>query len=490
MSTQLRSEALRRLTFGSVDSESEADLDRRFVRTSDFDMFLRPNTWLALGAKGTGKSALFELLTKYEGAARALAPRELDKVLITAGTGFSDLSEVATGDIADLRTESGYDHANLWRLYIAIRAGLALKDSPHVPDGALRELIRAVGGRRDFRIGPLLKKLWGFAIGTPPQIANITIQGVTIDLRSGSRSLDVVSLLQDVQSTLEAENKNLWVLFDKIDELFPADRAERIRTLEGLLMASMAVRRTFPRISPKVLLRTDLWRHLNFTNKSHLSDKQIELRWNSNQIASLLLKRAVTDEAVWEVAAEREEKLLEVIGVEDLDGPAVRRALEAVLPSSAYTGPNEAYFIDWLVARITDGQGTVLPREAIFLSNRARDLQQETGGAAASGSLIGREAIREAFRETSKMRATTYLAEFPDLANHFLRFEGKTSAEFSRSEIGALMIGLDPAGDDLLREFSDIGLLRPVGGDVSTAATFEVPRLYRVGLGLIIRGRP
>lgn len=485
-----RTEALRRMDFGSVDSESEADLDRRFVRTADFDSFLRPTTWLALGAKGTGKSALFELLTRHEGTARSLAPQQLSDVLIARGTGFSDLSEIATGDISELRSESGYDHNRLWQLYIAVRAGLALKDSPHIPNGPLKELVKAVGGRPDFRIGPVLKKLWTAIVGSGAALASITIQGVTVDLRAGSRTLDVVTLLQDVQTTLDAEHKTLWVLFDKIDELFPGDREERIRTLEGLITASMSIRRTFPRIGPKVFLRTDLWRHLNFTNKSHLSDKQIELRWNSRQTASLLLKRAVADERVWEVAAEREDRLLEVIGVEDLSDAQVANALRSIFPESAYPGQNEASFIDWLVARVTDGQGTVLPREAIYLSNKAKELQLELGGPAQGEALIGREAVRDAFRETSVMRRTTYLAEFPDLSEHILRFDGQTAFEFSRDQLAALMADLSPSGEDLIRELCDIGLLRPVQGNISTAETFEVPRLYRVGLGLIIRGRP
>ena len=57
-------DALAALDFGSVDSEFEDDLDLLFVRTSDFDKFLLPKVWLALGAKGTGKSALFELFEK------------------------------------------------------------------------------------------------------------------------------------------------------------------------------------------------------------------------------------------------------------------------------------------------------------------------------------------------------------------------------------------------------------------------------------------
>jgi hypothetical protein len=239
-----------------------------------------------------------------------------------------------------------------------------------------------------------------------------------------------------------------------------------------------------------VLLRTDLWRILQFTNKSHLTDKTIELRWSSDQIATLLLKRAVTDELVWEFVAERQERLLEVLSVEDLSRDELRLAIESVLPASAYPGQNEASIIDWLVARVTDGQGTVLPREAILLCKTACGRQLESGGPSSGDSLISREVIRESFTELSRIRCSSYLAEFPALAEHVHRFRGQTSATFGREALLELMRGLSPAGDDLLREFCDIGLIQPVRGDVATADSFEVPRLYRPGLGLVIPGRP
>lgn len=273
-----RTLALTSLDFGKVDAESEPDLDRRFVRTADFDEFTGSDVWLALGAKGTGKSALFELLTKYEDVARALVPDGLPDVWITAGTGFSDLSEIATGDLHALRGEDGYDHDKLWRLYLAIRAGLAVSRSSYIPNGPLKELLVAVGERKDLRVGPLLKSLWKLVLGTPPSEVTVAAQGASVTLRGGARSLDVVTLLQDIETTLEAEGRQLWVLFDKIDEIYPAERDERLAALEGLMTACMSIRRTFPRIQPKVLLRTDLWRLLNFTNKSHLSDKRIEAR--------------------------------------------------------------------------------------------------------------------------------------------------------------------------------------------------------------------
>ncbi|XJN90057.1 hypothetical protein ACHMXD_03245 [Micrococcus luteus] len=96
-------EALDSLDFGSVNSEEEVDLDRLFVQTQDFRSFLDPKIWVILGAKGTGKSALFEYFTKYEATARMASGAALQNVILGAATGFGDLSEIATQDFEDLK---------------------------------------------------------------------------------------------------------------------------------------------------------------------------------------------------------------------------------------------------------------------------------------------------------------------------------------------------------------------------------------------------
>jgi len=484
-----RGDALKRLGFGTVDAESETDLSSRFVRTDDFDEFLDPQNVLVLGPKGTGKSALFELFTKYEGAARSFAPNALKDVLITAATGFSDLTEVDTGSIEALRQEDGYNHEDLWRLYIALRAALAVSNLDNLPSGPLREFSKAVGGKRDWRLAPILRQLWRALVSNKLPTPRITVRGVEVDFSVGGQDLDIVAMLQGVNKALEIEGKHLWVLFDKIDELFPTNPDERLRALEGLMLATMEVRRMFPRVQPRVFLRTDLWRHLNFTNKSHLEDKKVDLAWSASQMARLLLKRAVTDEAVWNLAAEQEEQLLAVVSVEDLSDDQVARGLTSIFPSSVYGGAKEASFVSWLVPRVTDGLATVLPREAIYLSNRARVAQLSAGGPATEALLSGKSVLT-AYRETSEMRVRSYLAEFPAVAKHILRFEGLTSSTFTRHELEEVFRGLEPSGDDLLRELCEIGLLRPGGRDIATSETFEVPQLYRQGLGLVIRGRP
>lgn len=482
-------QALSQLDFGSVNSEAEDDLDRLFVRTGDFDKFLRKQVWLALGAKGTGKSALFELFTRFEGTARQLAGPALEDVVIAAGTGFGDLSEVATGDLQALRDSADdYDHDRLWRLYIAVKAGLALDKTFKIPKGPLRDLLSALGQRPDLRIGPLLRDLWVLTVGNPPQQVSISAQGATVAIKSGKRSLDVVTLLEDVNKALEATGKTLWLLFDKVDEIWPADREERRRALEGLMTAVMQVRRTFPAIQPKVMLRTDLWAELDFTNKDHLTDKRIELGWSAIPLTSLLVKRALRHDEV-RVYVEGRRPSLANRSVEEWTADERLDALTTILPTTAYPGEREAAIMDWLLERVRDGRGTVLPRDSIVLLNSAADKQRDLGEVG-QPALLSREAVREAFTRTSEIRYESFLAEFPNLKEHFRRFSNQTKADFSRSELASLMEGLAPGGDELLERLFEIGVVRPNTGRVATATSYEIPRLYRTGLGLIIRGRP
>lgn len=482
-------DALAALDFGSVNSEFEEDLDRLFVRTRDYDKFLMPNVWLALGAKGTGKSALFELFTKFEESARQLAGNSLDGVVIAAGTGFGDLSEVATGDLQALRDNAdGYDHDRLWRLYIAVKAGLAIGDSSDLPRGPLKDLLRAVGDRRDFRVGPLLRELWELALGNAPGEVSVTAGGASVTIRGGSRTLDVVTLLEDVNRALVARGEVLWLLFDKVDEIWPSDREERRRALEGLMTAVMQIRRQFSAIQPKVFLRTDLWSELDFTNKDHLTDKRIELAWTAPHLTNLLVKRAIRKGAVRSFV-EDQIGALRSRAVDDWSADERNAALTTIFPATAYPGEREAAIVDWLVERVKDGRQTVLPRDTIVLASAAAEKQRDQGEAG-SPSLLSREVVREAFTYTSEVRYESFLAEFPDLKDHFRRFSGQTRSDFSREELLDLMDGLRPAGDVLLERLFEIGIVRPNTGRVPTATSYEIPRLYRTGLGLIIRGRP
>lgn len=475
---------LEKLDFGRVDAESETDLDRRFVRTADFETFIRPDTQLVLGAKGTGKSAIFDLFARFETTARAEAGEQIQDVILATGTGLGDLHEVATGDLEELRPED--DYAKLWRLYIGIKAAFAVKDLAVGSRGAVSQVLKSAGEIPDRRIGPLLGRLWrAIVAGDAP--GQIGVAGVSIgDFERGR--VDVTQVLNDANGLLEKAGRRAWILFDKVDELHPGRPSERKRALEGLIAEAMRVRRTFPRIEPRIFLRTDIWKDLDFTNKTHLVDRQVELSWSGLQLARILVKGAMTHPDVAAYVAQRVPAAEG--GADRLEDDDLQRALVTLLPDKAYPGEREADILDWMYARVTDARGTAFPRETILLGNRSRDRQKALGDTGeASTSLIGREAIRDGFTQVSALRCDTYLAEFPWLREHFARFAGKTQAEFSRDEVVSMMEGLAPEGSEMLTALYEVGLLRPIDGHATNASRFEVPRLYRQGLGLVIRGR-
>jgi hypothetical protein len=168
---------LQSLDFGRVDAESEVDLDQRFVRTADFERFVSPEVQLVIGAKGTGKSAIFDLFARFEASARLQAGRVINDVRVVTGTGMSDLYEVGTGDLDDLRPGEGY--ADLWRLYIAIKTAIALEPLAPGTRGSVVQFLRVAGRMPDRRLGPLLKGLWRTLISASPP-GSIGVAGVNL----------------------------------------------------------------------------------------------------------------------------------------------------------------------------------------------------------------------------------------------------------------------------------------------------------------------
>ena len=52
------------------------------------------------------------------------------------------------------------------------------------------------------------------------------------------------------------------------------------------------------------------------------------------------------------------------------------------------------------------------------------------------------------------------------------------------------MFGPEPKGDDIFKALYETGMLEAQHGRASADSSFGIPKLFRVGLGLVLRGRP
>lgn len=479
-----KAELLEALEFGNVDSETEKDLDSKFIKTEDFNNFIKPQKALVLGAKGSGKSALFQMFAKYEESARALAGLNKNEVLIVTGTGFNDVKELQTDDFRNLLRQADADFDHIWELYIAVKIALKLGKEGYYTGENLVEFYKQAGLLEDFRILPILKQLWGMVIGTPTQGIDIDIKGIKVKI-GGKYSIDTQDMLAEVENILECENMDCWILFDKIDELFSDDYDKRKMCIESLFRIYLKFVNRFPRIKFKIFLRNDIWSTLEFVNKSHISDKCVELSWNENNLLEMLLRRALNTEKILEYVINEtglnNDELLLPINLEEV--------FYTIFAKQVYKGRREATVIAWSLARITDGLGGKYPRELINLANYAKEEQKLVGGFE-DNCLISGNAIKKAFNKVSITKCDTYLSEFPKLRVHFERFRGKDTAKYTREELGELMEGLEPSGDEMIRNLYETGMLEAQHGKGSADNSFEVPKLFRIGLGLVLRGRP
>ena len=287
-------------------------------------------------------------------------------------------------------------------------------------------------------------------------------------------------MLTEINNTLANENLDCWILFDKIDELFSDDYQKRKLCIESLFRIYLKFINRFPRIKFKIFLRNDIWSTLEFVNKSHISDKCVELSWSENSLMRRVLNNEkVMEYVINETGLDKKELLLLV---------NLKTVFYTIFAKQVYKGKREATVISWLLARITDGLGGRYPREFINFANYSKEEQRTEKYD--DNCLIGGNAIKRAFNKVSVTKCDTYLSEFPALRAHFERFRGKDTAKYTREGIGDLMFGLEPKGDDMIKVLYETGMLEAQHGRASADSSFEIPKLFRVGLGLVLRGRP
>jgi len=186
-----------------------------------------------------------------------------------------------------------------------------------------------------------------------------------------------------------------------------------------------------------------------------------------------------------------DEHLADDINVEKIsnaDRETQEEIFYGVFEHQVYSGPKEADLFDWMTKRIQDGHGGKYPRELISFCNEATRIQLHSDRDAGDRMIAGLS-VRDAYFEVSKQRVNTYLSEFQDLDEHFDRFDGKKKAEFTHSELVGMFSELEPQPNDAIKRMVDIGFFKE-DRDEDQEKVYTIPRLYRDGIDLVIKGRP
>jgi len=503
-------QALNALHFGRVDAETDYRLSQCFVGTEMLRQALLPQHSLFIGPKGSGKSALFRLLCNDLSMWKSLLPKGYDTIYRIPATGLQSEKYLSGVDLDELSPQTANDFRSFWLLYVGLKTATTLvedprmqhtvahTENPHIKEhySALARLVKTLGLVEASNSVEKLKQRIDSLIESPETNGPVSGEvGKQLSVSFRNRTGIAIITLLDIIDGLLQETKCLsWILLDKLDLLF-FDDMDRLRiSITGLVQLLVEYSDRFKNIHFKVFLRRDIYRQLRIVNKSHLVSYTHEMRWRGPWLIKLLVARAVSDERV--------QKHCEAIVGEQVDVGRIINGSDDFVLKTFYSIFEDRMGIirkdgfgpathEWILKRLVDGLGMSFPREIIHLGNVAVQRQREIirrEGSREGGKLIGTRALRKAFDAVSAYRCDTYLnSEFPYLAGHIDAFRGKEVSTFAREELYRSFEGLEPSGDDGIRAVHDVGLISPIGKNVDSALRFEVPLLYRSGLGIVER---
>jgi len=209
-----------------------------------------------------------------------------------------------------------------------------------------------------------------------------------------------------LEAVLEASDLSLWLMVDRLDEIFPRRSDVERTALRGLLRAMRYF--TSASIRVKVFLRDDMLEQVvrteeGFTALTHVTVRQADtLRWTQDQILAMVTKRFfffLNAALATQLNVSREQ----------LDASASYRAaaFDEIFPSTVFKGTRQSPTIRWICNRCADGRGVVTPRDVLDLMTRAKQRQQDLYAGDPDGDsdyVIGSMAIQYGFEELSKRK--------------------------------------------------------------------------------------
>jgi hypothetical protein len=500
---------LQQVDLGSSIAEQDTLLETARVETSAFSDLFQDKVDLVPGTKGSGKSALFRIFVDF-------LPDHLlrhRKVVIAHGVqkhgdnvfhAFKDQFQGLSED----------DFVSFWCIYlISLAHEQFIKGESYQPylQGASGEIehFRQACAKAyipEIRAKKSLKEILGWALHVlktwAPRLTyklpddagefGVDLFGKSVTPKPAQPigPAEVPRFVTTIKEALEAiltkSDLAIWLMIDRLDEVFPRRTDLETRALRGLLRSMRLF--TSQAIRVKVFLRDDMLEQVvsteeGFTALSHLTARQSDtLRWSEEQILTMLVKRLFADESLRTYLNVDRNRL-------DASQDYRRECFYRVFPPTVHSGPNQSPTLRWMYNHTMDGKGVVTPRDILDLVTRAKQAQQDAFNQTPNGEspwLIGPQAIQYGLEELSRRRRDTYLkAEFPHLWPHVEKFQGGKS-EYSA---GALQKILGKHWQEISGDLIAIGFLKKKKkrGGIGEA-TFWIPYLYRKGLELT-RGR-
>lgn len=471
------------------DLDTDEHMRERFLPLDTYSQMLEDRTFIVLGRKGSGKSALFRVLNQPSYARHLLAH-------------FGRSPQGQPRTLEDSAWIVGFESNHALHPYVPALLTLAKESGNGVPSlDLLQGFWRAVLAWRLYAAEGRLEEL-------PTALKPLSYRSIIEALKSPFVHAEIQECLNALDTHLSSLRRRIVVSFDELDVGLGQDESARGPLVSALVALWLSLRGTLRAIRTKIFLREDLWeREVRLDDKAKVRNSmdRVSLEWNPEALYRLVLKRLGAFECVrqfwrdfglWNSSFERQ--LSEPLGwIPPLDPGWIRSAVESLAGAHMGSNVRKGQVYTWIPNHAADANQNARPRIFLLLFAEAAKLSQPSRSAT---PLLRPEAFREALRKDVSEAAVDelrneYRIEWsisPSSSSVWVPDTFKEYQELWPVEESALhdfyrQPRFQPFTErilDILKQMRDAGLLKGRGGQ----GQLQIPDIYLYGLGLRRKG--
>lgn len=478
---------------GTSTAEKDPLLEVAQIKTQEFsDLYFYDRIDIVRGIKGAGKTALYRLFY--------LLKEHIEK----EDNLFLIFGVEASGDPVFKHFKKYFDRfneiefQNFWTIYflslIRKKINESIKLQEIITNSTDNEILDKLWSKLDvpfedrttslkdvvdsiiLKFSRLNKIDSQVGIGTKPDGTVTVSPGVALTFDETNDISRVPIYIGELKNTLykmlEAQKFRVWIMLDRLDEVFPRRTNQEENGLKGLLKAAYNLSEKALRI--KVFLRDDIIDQLasskeGFTALTHVTDRASStMLWEKEKILLLIVKRLFSHKRIQEYYGIDMDKI-------ESDLTYMKESFYKVFPAKV----DQRSTLDWIWNSLCDGKGVVTPRDVIDLFNYAKAIEYKIFQLNKTDRefLISSHSLKNALFDLSKNKKEKFLvAEFPHMRDKILKLEGKYSIHNARSMEKYFGANWQVIVSDLV----SIGLLK----HDPKKANYKIPKIWHKGLSI------
>ncbi len=430
-------EILKNTYIGSRVAEQELEgLKNYFLKTYLWEQLINDQVDIVFGCKGSGKSAIYNYLSTYE--------YDLISKYV-----YLTLAENPRGTVAfkDLNTSPPTDEFEfkcIWKLCFVLIISQKLSEE-NFKDEDFKTVIEklqqsdliarratftsTVKMVRDYirRINPVIEP----NVSLNENSGLIEKIGVKISLLEPSNKssdkgiVSVDNLFELLNKSLKNNSAKIWLAIDRLDAVFQEDFELEATALRTLFQVYNDLQ-TFSNIRLIIFLRDDIWSRIienGFRETSHIT-KTESIKWDHRSLYDLLMTRI-----------EKNTEMLHYLKIDTSLIPSNRDELFRCMFPKKQANKTDFTF-EWIISKIEDGNENASPRELIQLVSSAikNEIKLISEGIS-SLDFISFESLLVGFKDVSKTKIETFVAEYPKLKTFIFRLKGQKKVRFKLDEL-------------------------------------------------------